>query len=204
VFSHDDVEYMPPQAVQSPTPRTLGADTTQAATGFFSSPSDLFDAGQQTNTAFHEMFDAVMKNRSSAHPTISKAIRDEFVPFSQGWDKFYQENLQSVGLVFARWATSALQSHLVAYQQQMNAWAARLKKYGIKGAVFDPTTSKGKNIFMWIGIGVVTLGAIYVIAKTVRKATLGGAALEEAEDEAMRLVEEKKRKRHDRTLFSIA
>ena len=56
---------------------------------------------------------------------------------------------------------------------------------------------------MWIGIGAVTLVGLFMIGKLVHTVAFGDARLEEAEDEAMRLLEEKKRKRHDRSAFSI-
>ena len=89
MFEPGDVEYMPP-AQARPRRAGLGADTSVAQTGFFSSPSDLLNAGQQTNDAFMQMFNAVDANRSSANPTVPKSVRDEFVPFAIGWNKFFQ------------------------------------------------------------------------------------------------------------------
>jgi hypothetical protein len=201
----DDVEYMPPQQVRG---RAFGADTSVAATGYFSSPSDLYDAGQQTNAAFMEMFNAVASNRGSAQPTIPKSVRDEFVPFAQGWSQFFETNLSSMPRVLKNWALSNLQGKLVAYQQQIAAWGTRLKRYlgsaAASAAGLKPGSGgSAKNVLMWVGIGAVTLIGLFVIGKLVHTVALGNAALTEAEEDAMRIADEKQRKRRDRTAFSI-
>lgn len=198
----DDVEYLPP-----PQRRSFGADTSVASTGYFSSPSDLYDAGQQTNAAFMEMFNAVDANRKSAHATVPKSVRDEFVPFAQGWSQFFETNLSSMPRVLKNWALSNLQGKLVAYQQQIAAWGARLKKYlgsaAASAAGLKPGGGSAKNVLMWVGIGAVTLIGLFVIGKLVHTVALGNAALTEAEEDAIRIMDEKQRKRRDRTAFSI-
>lgn len=185
--------------------RQLGADTTTAQTGFFSSPTDLYNAGQQTNAAFMQMFNAVNANRSSANPTVPKSVRDEFVPFAIGWNDFFQKNLASTAIVF-KFFTTDLQTHLVDYQKQIAAWGDKLKKYigadASSAASLKPGSGGAKNTFMWIGIAAVGIIGLFMIGKLVHTVAFGHA-LEEAEDEAMRLVDAKKRKKHDRTAFSI-
>jgi hypothetical protein len=209
MFQPGDVEYMPPSQPQSQQRRAgFGSDTSVAATGYFSSPSDLLNAGQQTNDAFMQMFNAVDANRSSANPTVPKSVRDQFVPFAIGWNQFFQQNFSNIALVTARWLTSDLQTHLVSYQQQIAAWGEKLKKYigadaGSAASLKPGSQGGAKNVMMWIGIGAVTLVGLFMIGKLVHTVAFGDARLEEAEDEAMRLLEEKKRKRHDRTAFSI-
>src|SRR5580658_6118144 len=111
MFQPGDVEYMPPSQPQSQQRRAgFGSATSVAATGYFSSPSDLLNAGQQTNDAFMQMFNAVDANRSSANPTVPKSVRDQFVPFAIGWNQFFQQNFSNIALVTARWLTSDLQT----------------------------------------------------------------------------------------------
>jgi hypothetical protein len=56
---------------------------------------------------------------------------------------------------------------------------------------------------MWIGIAAVSVVGLFIIGKLIHTVALGGAALEEAESEAMKIAEEKKRKKQDRTAYSI-
>jgi len=193
---------MPP-----PQRRTFGADTSVAATtGFFSSPIDLYNAGKQTNDAFMQMFNAVNANRSSAHPTIPKSVRDDFVTFAIGWNTFYQQNFSGTAIAF-KYFTTNLQGNLVSYQQQIAAWGTKLKKYigsdASSAAGLKPGGGSAKNVLMWVGIGAVTLIGLFVIGKLVHTVALGNAALTEAEEDAMRIMDEKQRKRRDRTAFSI-
>lgn len=204
----EDVEYGPSQPQARPRARQLGADTSVASTGFFSSPSDLYDAGQQTNAAFMQMFNAVDANRSSAHPTVPKSVRDQFVPFAIGWNTFFQQNLSNIAIVTARFFTTDLQSHIVSYQQQIAAWGEKLKKYigadaGSAASLKPGTQGTAKNVMMWVGIGAVALVGIFLIGKLAHTVAFGDARLTEAEDEAMRLADEKRRKKSDRSAFSI-
>jgi hypothetical protein len=203
----DDVEYLPPPQTRPQTQRRgFGADTAVSQTGFFSSPIDLYNAGRQTNDAFMQMFNAVNANRSSAHPTIPKSVRDEFVPFAIGWNNFWQTNLASTAIVF-KFFTTDLQQHLVDYQQQIAAWGTKLKKYigadADSAASVKPGSGGAKNTMMWVGIAAVSLVGLFIIGKLVHTVAFGGAELEDAEDEALKIAEAKKRKKHDRHVLSI-
>ncbi len=60
------------------------------------------------------------------------------------------------------------------------------------------------RILIWTAVGAVGLGILFVTAKLVHTAVLGGAALEEAEMTAMALADAAKRKRSNRRVVSIS
>ena len=192
MFAPGDVEYMPPLR-----------DATTASTGIFSTPDDLLNAAQQTNAYVAALAAAVRaKSDWSSVPAGTGAALQSFL---DGWANFYASDFSSRARVLLHWGTSDLQSTLANYQQQAADWGVKLKKYGAKIDAISPASAPGggKNVMMWIGIGAVTLVGLFMIGKLVHTVAFGDARLEEAEDEAMRLLEEKKRKRHDRSAFSI-
>lgn len=197
-FTNGDVEYIQPG---------FGADASVRTPGYFSTPEDLLSAAQQTNGVIMALHAAVDENRRRPTPTIPKSVRDEWVAFVTGWSGYYETNFGGSRLrTLAHWFTSDLQGTLVNYQQQAALWADRLKKYGAKitGAGTEGKPGGAANVMMWVGIAVVGVVGLFIIGKLVHTVALGGAALEEAEDEALRIAEAKRRKRTDKTALSIA
>lgn len=160
----------------------------------------------QTNafiTGMAQGVDAVKNWTGKGVPAGTGATFNTFV---RAWANFYASDFSSRPRVLAHWLTSNLQAQLINFQQQAADWGKKLKKWGVK---FEATSTEGApnkalGVLTWIGIGVVVLGGLYLIGKAVHKATLGGAALEEAEQEAMQIAEEKKRKKRDKTALTIS
>jgi len=191
-----DVEYLPPGS--------LGAEATTASTGFFSTPGDLRNAAVQTNDYVTSMATTVQRGGAWLKK-VPAGNGKAFQAFVNNWEQFYGTTFANAFNAWASWFTSDVQSKVANFQAQAADWGTKLKKWGAKVAgTPTPAASGGaSNTFMWIGIGAVTLVGLFLIGKLIRTATLGGAALEEAEDEALKIAEAKRRKKADRTAYSI-
>jgi hypothetical protein len=201
VFSHEDVEYLAPHP-------QLGADRGD----FFFSPDEVANEQNQVNT----LVDSMGMDANERKSSLPKTTFTGFVRFWNEWKAFYKNK--------SGWAARHERStyeKTLEFRQRAATWHDDLSKAGLKLSSSKPTDpsqgggpwqaiQKGTNKLtdvppwvMWTVGGTVALIAVFIASKVVAKAALGGAALEEAEQEAMRLVDEKKRKKHDRTLFSI-
>lgn len=163
------------------------------------------NAAKQTDdyvTAMQQAVDGVKSWVGKGAPSGSGAA---FRAFYTNWKNFYANNFSSRFTQLVHEATSDLQSSLVNYQNQAADWGKKLKKWKVEVAATPTPSAPGgaSNVLMYVGIGAVALVGLFIIGKLVHTVALGGAALEEAENEAMRLADEKKRKRQDRTAFSI-
>ncbi|HEV3059766.1 MAG TPA: hypothetical protein VGY48_16055 [Vicinamibacterales bacterium] len=190
-----DVEYLAPG---------LGADATTASTGFFSTPPDLRNAAQQTDAYVTSLAKTVQRGGAwlSRVPTGSG---DAFQAFVDSWEQFYGSTFANKFNSWVSWFTSDVQSKVANFQAQAADWGAKFKKWGAAVAGTPPPSAPGgpSNTFMWIGIAAVSVVGLFIIGKLIHTVALGGAALEEAESEAMKIAEEKKRKKQDRTAYSI-
>jgi hypothetical protein len=193
----DDVEYLPPTR--------LGADATTATTGFFSSPEDLLTAAKQTDdyvSSMQQAVDAVTDWKGRGAPSGSGTA---FRNFYTNWKNFYANNFSSRASVIAHFLTTNMQGTLVNYQNQAADWGKKLKKWNLDvPAAPTPGADGGaKSTMMWVGIAAVSIVGLFIIGKLVHTVAFGSAALEEAEDEALKIAEAKKRKKHDKTVLSI-
>lgn len=193
MFAPGDVEYMP--ALR---------DATTASTGFFSTPTDLRNAAQQTNSYVTSLAQTVQRGGAWLNK-VPAGNGDQFQAFINNWEQFYGSTFANAFNSYVSWFTSDVQSKVANFQAQAADWGTKFKKWGasVPGTPPPSAPGGGKNVMMWIGIGAVTLVGLFMIGKLVHTVAFGDARLEEAEDEAMRLLEEKKRKRHDRSAFSI-
>lgn len=180
-------------------------DATSASTGFFSSAEDLLNAAKQTDDYVSAMQAAVDAVSNWSGKNVPAGSGQAFKTFYANWKNFYANDFGSRTSVLAHWFTSNLQGNLVNYQNQAADWGQKLKKWGVsvQGAAPPGAAGGGKNVMMWVGIGAVTLIGLFIIGKLVHTVAFGGAALEEAEEEAMRLADQKQRKKHDRRVLSI-
>lgn len=67
----------------------------------------------------------------------------------------------------------------------------------------QPSGKTADKIVLAVGIGLGVLALIFAV-RMVTKIAFGGAALAEAEDEAVRIADALRRKRHSRTAFSVS
>ncbi len=187
----DDVEYLPPG---------LGAEATTATPGTLSMPEDLWNAAQQTNDFINGMASAVaaFTHWTSRTPAGSGVAFDAF---RKEWSDFYTNDFSTRARTVAHALTSNIAGNLRNYQEQAATWAKKLKIWGVKVPGIAPASAGGTNVFMWIGIGAVSLVGLFIIGKLIHTVALGNA-LTEAEDDAVRIANSK-RKRRDKTAFSI-
>lgn len=164
--------------------------------GWVNTPGDIRTAAQQTDAFVEHLNTGIASSRAP------KAFRDAWNQFYGGWKAWYAD---AANHTLRKWLTSDIQSQLVSYQQQAGSWAEQAKKYHVATAGPGPEAPTGgaQKVMMWIGISVVGLVVLGVVAKLVHTIMLGNAALAEAETTALALAEAKRRKRHDRSAFSI-
>jgi hypothetical protein len=164
--------------------------------GWVNTPTDIRAGAEQTN-AYIEALNAGI-SRSGA----PKTFRDGWNQFYGGWKAWYADASQHT---LRKWLTSDVQSQLVSYQQQAGEWAQQAAKYRVKAPGPGPEAATGgaQKVMMWIGIGVVGLVVLGVVAKLVHTVMLGNVALGEAEAAALAIADAKRRKKHDRSTFSI-
>jgi len=193
-ISYDDIEYLPP----APAPearRPLGSNATILSPGALSLPEDLWNAGQQTNDFINGMSAAVAAVTSWKGKNVPAGTGASFDAFRKEWAEFYGNNLSSRPQLLAHAFTSNLSNNLRNYQEQAATWAKNLKKWGVAVPGIAPAMAGGSNVFMWIGVGAVALVGLFVLGKFLHTVALGNAELTEAEDEAMKIADEKARQK---------
>lgn len=178
------------------------ASATTFSPGWFSTPGDLTLAAQQTDAVVTALDSGV-----AASKRVVKSVRDEWATFAAQWKQFFDSNLGPNASTTLHWLTSNLQGQLVNFQQQVATWASKLAKYGVRTTGATPAEAPGgsRSVFVWIGIGVVALAGLFILGKLVHTVVLGGSnALTAAEDEAMRISDRARAKRHSRSAYSIS
>ena len=199
-----DVEYLPPQQQARPVHRRqqLGLPASLLVPGLTSTPEDLKRAADQTDAFISGMSDAVSGFDWKKSHGVPKGSGKQFDAFRKQWSDFYSTDFSANWRVLAH--TGSLTASLKNFQEQACTWATNLKGWGVPvPGILPACATSGKNIWMWIGIGAVSLVGLFILGKLVHTVAFGGAALEEAEEEALKIAEEKKRKKHDRTAYSI-
>lgn len=179
----------------------LGADATLYQPGAINTPFDLRTAAQQTDRFIAGLNDALQNVKK-----VPLAWYQGWQKFFTEWQRFYANNFSGIVSTTAHWLTSDLQSQLVNYQQQAGVWAKQAAKYkaSAPGPGPEEPASDTKKTLMYVGLAVVGLGTLFLVAKLVHTAVLGGAALEEAEQTAVALADAQRRKKSNRRVVTIS
>lgn len=178
--------------------------------GAINTPFDLREAAQQT-----DVFISSIQSSLQNAKRVPVAWLNGWRAFYVNWTKFYATNFSGLLATTGKWLTSDLQSQLVSYQQQAGTWADQAAKYKVTvpgpHPQQDEDSSKTKKTLMYVGVGVIGLVVLGVAAKllhTVITGHLSGAssdaALAEAEEQALAIVDKKRAKKSAKRILTVS
>lgn len=139
----------------------------------------------------------------AASPKIKAQSRAAFGAFTAEWQTFYSQHL---GLVDRLWFSTM--EKISEYRHRAADWKKQLKKQGLKTSTPDdnptkPGISFGIPWWAWLA-GAGGLVGLYFIVRIVRGSVLAGAALEEAEADAIAVATAVQKRKAARKVVTIS
>lgn len=165
------------------------------------SPSEIKAEADTTNAIITQLY-----QDAAASPKIPTAVRNSFYAFCNEWVAFYKNHTSW----FDRLWFSNLEK-VTDYRKRADTWRKKLAAHGLASsspadAIHNPGFDPNSIPWKWIAIGAAGLVGIFVVTKVVLGMATGGfaGALEEAEANALAIMDQTRRRRHGRSVHTIS